>query len=295
MLSLSHIKRYVDLGFVVHPLCPPDHYCQSPGKIPYMPGDGHMQGWQHHEQFSADQWAEWLDYESEINVGFLTGQPSGLICLDIDNEEGKALIEQLGIEQNTWQYRTGRGLRLLYRRDGSCPTGLISKGNASVEVLGDGRQSVLPPSIHPNGRQYEWVVDRSPKTCTCSDNTLWVEHIGGVGGGELDDLNSEETDWSSILKQTPVKGERNTRLTSIAGHLMSPSGGMSEGEAAYWLSLYNNSLPEPLGEGELVAVVRSVFRAEQRSIQSGEREIRRIMIERCVSHSDAKMIWENME
>ena len=69
---------------------------------------------------------------------------------------------------------------------------------------------------------------------------------------------------------------------------------MSAGEAAFWLTLYNKSSPEPLAEPELTAIVRSISRSEQRAVQSGEREIKRIMVEQGCSHSDAKMIWENM-
>lgn len=253
-----------------------------------------MAGWQHHEQFSVEQWQEWLDYDSEINVGFLTGAPSGLICLDIDNNEGMALLGKLGIQwKETWQYRTGRGLRVLYRKHGDCPTGIISKGDASLEVLGDGRQSVLPPSVHPNGRQYEWVVGRSPKTCECSDDTLWLEHLGS-GNESLDEINSDDADWLAVLENPPRQGERNNRFASLAGHLMSPSGGMSEGETAFWLRLYNRALPEPLGESELASVVRSIRRAENHAIELGEREIRRLMVQYCLSHSDAKLMWKSM-
>lgn len=292
---LSHIKRYVDLGFVVHPLCPPSHVCQSPGKIPFDPVEGrHMTGWQHHGQFSLDQWQEWIDYDSEINVGFLTGSPSSLVCLDIDDNEGMVLLEQLDPEwKQTWAYRTGRGLRVLYRKEGSSPSGIITRGSRSIEVLGDGRQSVLPPSVHPNGKQYHWCDGNSPKVCGCSSRTEWLSYLGQSSGG-LDGLNSDETDWTSILAAAPHQGERNIKFASIAGHLMSPSGGMSEGEASFWLGLYNKALPEPLDDRELTSVVRSIRRSEERSVQSGDRDIKRLMVTHGLSHSDAKMMWENM-
>ena len=77
MIPLTWVKRYQELGFVVHPCCPPTHRCQSPGKIPYDPYERrHMEGWQNHPQFTLEKWAEWLDLEPEINIGFLTGSPS---------------------------------------------------------------------------------------------------------------------------------------------------------------------------------------------------------------------------
>lgn len=75
---------------------------------------------------------------------------------------------------------------------------------------------------------------------------------------------------------------------------MSPGGGMSESEATFWLSLYNNALPEPLDDRELTSVVRSIRRSEERSVQSGERDIKRLMVQYGLSHGDAEMMWKNM-
>lgn len=253
-----------------------------------------MTGWQHHGQFSLDQWQEWIDYDSEINVGFLTGAPSNLVCLDIDDDEGMVLLEQLDSKWGeTWAYKTGRGLRVLYRKVGPSPSGIIARGDASIEVLGDGRQSVLPPSVHPNGSEYHWCDGNSPKQCGCSGRTDWLSHLG-QGNGGLDGLNSDETDWTSIIASPPRKGERNIKFASIAGHLMSPGSGMSEGEAAFWLGLYNKALPEPLDDRELTGIVRSIRRSEDRSVQSGERDIKRIMVQYGLSYSDAEMMWKSM-
>jgi hypothetical protein len=293
-LTIAHVRRYIELGMIIHPCCPPDHCTKSPGKIPYIPGEGHMTGWQHHRKFSLAQWQEWIDYDSEINIGFLTGSPSSLVCLDIDNDEGMALLEKIDPDwKSTWAYQTGRGLRVLYRKEGPSPSGIITRGDASIEVLGDGRQSVLPPSVHPNGSEYHWRDGSAPKDCGCSSRTDWLSHLGSSGGG-IDGLNSDETDWSSILQTPPRPGERNNSFTSIAGHLMSPGGGMSEGEASFWLRLYNKTLPEPLDDRELAGIVRSIRRSEERTIQSGERDIKKLMVTHGLSYQDAKLMWSNM-
>jgi hypothetical protein len=257
-----------------------------------------MKAWQKHGQFSAAQWQEWLDYESDINVGFLTGSPSGLLCLDIDDNEGMRLLDELEIPwKETWQYRTGRGLRVLFRQVGDCPSGIISKNNASLEVLGDGRQSVLPPSIHPNGRQYQWVVGRSPKDCGLCDDTRWVRFLGG-GDERLAKLTSnaaDPDDWERTLSSPPGSGNRNIWFTSLAGRLLSP-GGLSPEECEFWLRLYNkNCLSEPLGENEIRGIVASVSKSETRTRQSGEREIRRLMVEYGLNHADAETMWRNMK
>jgi hypothetical protein len=293
---ISYVQRYIDLGFVIHPCCPAEHYCQSPGKIPYDPYHGrHMSGWQTHGQFSLEQWQEWIDLDSSINIGFLCGAPSDLLCLDIDEDEGMKVLEKFDIPwRDTWQYRTGRGLRVLFRHRGPGPTGLLTADNHSVEVLGDGRQSILPPSVHPNGSSYEWVVGNSPKDCGLSSETGWADRIGGQNG-ELDDLSLEDTDWKAVLDRPPAPGARNETLVKVAGHLLAP-GGMAPKEAEFWLSLYNSHcLPEPIGGRELSAILRSVAKMEQRTRDTGEREIRRIMAEYGVKWDDAKTMWEGMQ
>ena len=295
---IHFVQRYIDLGFVIHPCCPPDHYCQSPGKIPFDPYHGkHMSEWQTHGQFSIEQWQEWLDLESSINIGFLCGEPSELLCLDIDNNEGMQILGQLDIPwRDTWQYRTGRGLRVLFRHTGNGPTGLITRGDHSIEVLGNGRQSVLPPSVHPNGSEYRWVVGNSPRDCELSSRTDWTEHLGGpTGSGDLDDLSLEDTDWRAVLDQPPRPGTRNETLVKVAGHLLAP-GGMAPKEAEFWIGLYNSHcLPEPIGGRELSAILRSVAKMERRTRETGEREIRRIMAEYGVKWDDAKTMWEGMQ
>lgn len=295
-VTKSVIERYIELGFCIHPCCPVDHKCQSPGKIPFDAYHGcHMSGWQNHEQFPLDWWEEQIDYEPEVNIGFLTGSPSDLLCLDIDDNEGMALLGQLDIPwRDTWQYRTGRGLRVLYRHQGSGPTGIITRGSASIEVLGDGRQSVLPPSQHPNGSEYRWCVGNTPRDCGCSGRTDWLEHLGGASGsGGVDGLNSEDIDWMSVLSSPPREGDRNRFLTSVAGRLLSP-GGLCCAEAEFFLKLYNrHQIPEPLPEGEVRSIVESVGRSEQRTRESGIREIKRIMIDHDVSFEDAKLMWQN--
>jgi hypothetical protein len=293
VLGLQNIRRYVDLGFVVHPCCPPDHKCQSPGKIPFDPYEGkHMAGWQKHEQFTAAQWAEWLDCEPEINVGFLCGSPSSLLCIDIDNDEGMELIGQLDIPwRDTWQYRTGRGLRALFRHRGHGPSGLITRNGVSVEVLGDGRQSVLPPSVHPTGAEYRWIDGSSPRDCLLSSRTDWTEHLGRDTGGLDGEINSDATDWAAILGSPPQAGERNVFLTRLAGHLLS-DGKMDPREAQWWLALYNQHvLPTPISCGELQSIVGSVGRCERRTQDSGVREIRQIMVDYGLSFDDAKAKW----
>ena len=262
MITLSHVRRYQELGFVVHPLCSPEHRCQSPGKIPYDPVAGqHMGRWQDHGQFSEDQWQEWIDYDSEINIGFLCGSPSEILAIDIDDDGGRELLNELYPEwRRTWCYTTGKGLRVLFRTERRVQSRIFTRGDRSFEVLGDGRQSVLPPSLHPSGRRYEWLSGSSPRDCGLSGDTGWLEQPDVHSGG----IDSELEEWAEFLKQRIPNGQRNNTMTRIAGHLLAPHY-CTRQEAIVWLDLLNREMCKPpFPMKELETIVASIGKSEAR-------------------------------
>ena len=115
-----------------------------------------------------DRIAEWWDQHPDSNVGIATGKVSGglvVIDLDIDEDKGKNGYEVLkdwqrehGALQETAMVITGRGGYHYYYRDSGTwrnRTGLYE----GVDIRGDGGYVVAPPSVHENGRRYEWEQD----------------------------------------------------------------------------------------------------------------------------------------
>lgn len=90
-----------------------------------------------------------------------TGQPSGVVVVDIDPGNGgdlAALIRR-GLAPATAHVVTGSGgWHLWYRWPGRpvpCSAGRLAPG---VDVRGDGGYVVIPPSTHPRtGRRYVWA------------------------------------------------------------------------------------------------------------------------------------------
>lgn len=286
------VQRYIDLGFVIHPCCPADHKCQSPGKIPFDPIEGrHMSGWQTHTQFSLDQWQEWLDYDSSINIGFLCGSPSGLICLDIDNKEGEAIIDDCGIEgwRETWRYETGRGFRCLFRFREAATSTILSRGTGSIEVLGDGRQSVLPPSLHPNGRRYRWVGGLTPRSIRPVNGDNWARQLAPAG-----EITSDKEDWIPQIQSDTQQGNRNTTMVRLAGHLMNPCP-MPADEAYIWLQLYNKEhCKPPLPDREVRSIVSSIGKKEASQQAEKDREVRSLMTRYDLTYQQAETMWRGL-
>jgi hypothetical protein len=117
----------------------------------------------------ADRIAGWLDAGN--NVGLLCGH-GNLVDVEYDDADGRALLSQLGlldIETPTWA--SGRGEHRLFRLAGPLPPwGWKKIGGAEFRFGGKPAQSVLPPSVHPSGRPYTWLV--SPQQCEPAEVTL---------------------------------------------------------------------------------------------------------------------------
>ena len=113
-------------------------------------------------------------------VGLATGDPLGLWVLDIDGEQGAASISALtarhGRLPETLTARTGGGGWHLFFR---MPTdrdvrNTTSKVGPKIDTRGTGGYVILPPSPHPSGRAYGWMLDRGPGEIEPAHAPAWL-------------------------------------------------------------------------------------------------------------------------
>lgn len=105
-------------------------------------------------------WTRWPD----AMIGMPTGSATGFWVLDIDDPA--AFEAGCSIElPATRRCNTGKGYHLLFKwnpakevrnRQKHPKTGWPMPELPGAEVRGEGGYVIVPPSIHPNGRQYEW-------------------------------------------------------------------------------------------------------------------------------------------
>jgi hypothetical protein len=160
---------YAELGLPVIPLCPHDHKgmserhrtrCNRPGKQPLV------KGWQNRSVPTMQEINEWSSTWPSFNIGLVLGSPSGIVGIDVDGDGGQLLLQQQsgGDLPPTWTFSTpNNGMRYLYR----IPDNQILKKTTNTDptqshsecaLLGEGCQTVLPPSNHANGGIYQWIT-----------------------------------------------------------------------------------------------------------------------------------------
>ncbi len=103
--------------------------------------------------------AAWIEYP-EANVGICLGAASGVMALDFDNDVNgmQARIIEM-IPDSPVKKRGAKGFTAFYRFSGEASKGLSIDGVRVLDVLAGGKQTVLPPSLHPDtGEAYAWMT-----------------------------------------------------------------------------------------------------------------------------------------
>ena len=168
--------------------------------------------------------------QPEANVGLVTGKASGLFVIDADGPHTPNLSLAKGARL-VGIARTGRGRHWVFW-DPEIADQPSRKLDERTDLLANGRQFVAPPSVHPSGAEYTWLV--------------WYG-LDGKGGGGM-----AAGRW--------VVGNRNTHLTSVTGNWRAK--GATKAELKAKATVYNAEQIDPLGDDEVTKVAESVARYE---------------------------------
>ena len=231
------------------------------------------QGWQSfpcrpHDKTPLVKWADvatteenmlvgWWDNFPDANIGIACGKRSGIVVLDVDAGHGgydslTKLIDQYGPLPETPVSKTGSGgEHVFFKHPGIEIRNSASKLGQGLDIRGDGGYVVAPPSLHPNGNTYEWVV--RPSQVELSDMPAWM-----VG---LLKENKPEPKESGGTSQEVVEGGRNDYLAKMAGAMRRKS--FSEDAIFAALQIHNREkCSPPLSDGEVYQIAKSINRYE---------------------------------
>jgi len=151
-------------------------------------------------------------------VGIACGR--GLVLVDIDLDEAVGPV-MAALPPSIVGKKGAKGLTLCFRGDTAKIRSRAFKidGVGAVDLLADGKQSVLPPSIHPKtGRPYEWMSERTLLDTPLADLTELPDNVAELieqalrplgynsevafeYGGELNEARSRSSDFFRRLNE----------------------------------------------------------------------------------------------
>ena len=247
---------YLSMGWSPIALCPRTHLgvgifhhknCDKPGKTPVgLKRDMQWKQWQLRLP-TKDELTEQWKATPNANVGVVMGRVSGIISVDVDGSIKEAFEQLPWLELlETVEFSTGNGSRFVYESNKAhIPSRIYKFRGGRIELLAEGRQSVMPPSLHLSGKQYRW---------TSKGGTLASYRPWNVSPS------------TSVIEETPtsqdvcaiLEGARNDTLFRI-GSAMRRFGADKE-EILYVFKRVNKRCSPPMREEELYTIATSAMK-----------------------------------
>lgn len=196
----------------------------------------------------------WTDHPNS-GIGLPTGKINNIVVIDIDpRSRGDMSFDRL-IDDNEQLPHTvhcltpGGGSHYYLSYDERINKSKLND-YPGIDIQGDGKYVILPPSTHPNGKEYCWEESSKPVITPIENIPKWFI-----------DLLADNQYSSGKFKPKPVgeyvrilqgvsQGERNNALISLIGHLLARN--IDYRESFEIVHLWNESRVDPPLKKEVV-------------------------------------------
>lgn len=239
--------------------------------IPLRPRDKRplLDSWSPYQQqrATADQLQAWWTQWPDANVGLVAGAISGLVILDVDGPEGtKSLLTLTRVCPKTCVSSTGKGKHLLFRHPGGSVRNFARK-LPGLDLRGDGGYIVAPPSIHPNGKTYKWIMEHD-----IAEVPDWL--LGIISGDKQPQQKTGRVDPEWVFAGIP-EGQRDNELYKYACYLRAKA--LSRPEAEKLILEAAKSCRPPFEPDDAITKLNSAWKhpegTERDQAQNRAREI----------------------
>ena len=197
----------------------------------------------------VNQW-----FETEKNIGIVTGKVSNLIVLDVDGEEGDATIRSQGfVIPPTPTVRTGKGYHLYFRYPEEVEIKNFVRKYPGLDLRAEGGYVVAPPSLHPDtNAEYQWVIPVNK--VSLADPPSWLLDLVKESK-EKQVKSSVDPTW--VLQGVP-EGQRDETLFKYACRLRRQGVKREEAEVLV-LQAAKNCIP-PFSEAEALRKIEQAWK-----------------------------------
>lgn len=157
----EHAWKFIERGISVVPIAPGS---KRPGKWDSADGWRGMGDWTRFAKrlptdIELEHWYTWPD----AGIGVVLGPLSNLVCLDKDYDlpgDGNDALQAI-IPYSPVAKKGEKGWTRFYQYSGERSCSFDVGGARVLDVLSDGRQTVIPPTVHPSGCSYVWISEES--------------------------------------------------------------------------------------------------------------------------------------
>lgn len=235
--------------------------------IPLIPrGKRPLVRWAPYQRIRADEakLTAWFRRWPEANLGIVTGEISGLVVLDVDPAHGGGesltrLEAETGPLPRTAQALSGGGGRHFYFSHPRQPSPNRAGVRPGLDLRGDGGYVTAPPSVHPSGRPYAWVV--SPDEAPLAPLPAWL--MMPASDAATAPRGHSTAYWRGLIRGGVTEGARNSTIASLAGHLLHH--GVHPQIVRELLLCWNETrCRPPLDPQEVASVIDSIVRTRAR-------------------------------
>lgn len=239
--------KYHRMGLAVIPL-------KKKGKTPLI------ESWAQYQKRrpTEDEINEWWTKYPDANIGIITGLISGIVVLDPDGAEAMESLKGRYMPP-TAVSKTGSGWHYFYKHPGRQEVKNWTKRLPGCDFRGDGGYIVAPPSIHPSGATYEWLVEITDRD-DLAEVPEWLMELLQVKSTIHLVAEDDAEAWYAKAMLGVGEGERNDIAAKLAGRYFGM--GMSHAEIAELMKAWNTKNKPPIPAIELDKTIQSIMRAE---------------------------------
>ena len=148
---------YIEQGYSVIPIAPGT---KRPGTFSTSDGWKGMFDWERFgdrlpSEIEISHWEKWRD----AGIGLVCGKLSKVVALDRDYDApGTDALEQI-IPYSPVKKKGAKGYTAFFRYNGERSTSWNLNGVHVLDMLSDGRQTLMPGTLHPEGHTYVYLTE----------------------------------------------------------------------------------------------------------------------------------------
>ena len=243
---LTAALDYADRGWKIVPLADRD-------KLP------RIKEWQKKASDEEEQITAWWKRWPQANVGVQLGRRSGIVDFECDSPEAEEQLISLFDDSPPVCpiFQAHRGKHRLFKwRENLGGKAVLHFGAVEIRIGAGliGAQSVFPPSIHPDGAVYRWLLPPDEVAPPEIPERVLVKiwNLGSEGPSTSPERPPDY--WLKILKGVE-EGHRNVAAVSLMGRQLGRCPDVFDNTevAEVWLAIadWNNRNKPPLEEKKL--------------------------------------------